>query len=75
VGQAGVSNSVSGFTITRTSAQRDQKRRRTVQKSRSEEFKGVGAYPFEDCDLLSQGENFQYNGTSTAQEDSDGGED
>ncbi len=31
---------VSGFTMTRTSVQRDQERRRVVQKSRSKEFKG-----------------------------------
>src|SRR6185295_15606852 len=31
---------VSGFTMTRTSAQREQMRRRVVQKSRSTEFKG-----------------------------------
>ena len=34
---------VSGFTMTRTSAQRDQKRRRVVQKSRSREFRLAAA--------------------------------
>ena len=35
----------------------------------------AGALPFEDRDLLAEGENFKRNVTSTAQEDSVGGED
>jgi hypothetical protein len=67
---------VSGFTMTRTPVQRDQKRRRVVQKSRSREVQcWPRPFAFEHGDLLSEGEDFERGVTSAAKEDSIGGED
>jgi hypothetical protein len=66
---------VSGFTMTRTSLQRDQKPRRDVQKSRSREFNiGPGTFAFEHRDLLSEREDFKSRVGPTAEEDADHGE-
>ena len=61
--------------MTRTSAQRDQKRRSVVQKSRSREFNGrPRPLALEHGDLLSQGEDFEGGVPATAEEDADRGE-
>src|SRR5262245_1787676 len=49
---------VSGLTIKRTSVQRDQRRRRTVQKSRSTLLNTGGTFPLEDSELLSECQDF-----------------
>jgi len=61
--------------MTRTSAQRYQKARRIVQKSRSTEFKvGRWTLTFEYGDLLSEGEDFHGRIGSTPEEDTYRGE-
>jgi len=64
---------VSGFTRTRTSGQRDQHWRSVVQKSRSQEFSfWPRPFPFQHGDLLAEGKDFEGGIASTAKEDSDG---
>jgi hypothetical protein len=64
---------VSGFTITKTSVQRDQQWRSAVQKTRSKPFNfGRWPFPFENSDLLSKSENLEGGITSIAEEGSDG---
>ena len=54
--------------MTRTSVQRDQKRRRVVQKNLSR-VQGSRPFAFEHGDLLSEGEDFEGRIGSTAEED------
>jgi hypothetical protein len=65
---------VSGFTMTRTSVQRDQK---AAEGRPEESVQRVQYWPrpfaFEHGDLLSEGEDFEGGIASTAEEDSDGG--
>jgi hypothetical protein len=65
---------VSGFTMTRTSVQRDPK---AAEGRREESVQRVQYWPrpfaFEHDDLLSEGEDFEGGIASTAEEDSDGG--
>ena len=62
----------SGITMTRTSAQRDQKRRRAVQNSRSIEFNaGRGRLRLSTADLLTEGEDFQGGVASPSKEDTE----
>lgn len=66
---------VSGFTVTRTSVQRDQKRRRLVQKDLSREFKVGRGRLRSSSDLLPEGKDFEGHIGTTAEEDADGNED
>lgn len=62
-------STVFGVTITRTSVRRGQMPRRVVQKSRSREFNvWPRPFPFEDCDMLPEGENFEGGVAATAEE-------
>ena len=67
---------VSGFTMTRTSRQRDQKTRSVVQNRRSREFKvGRGRFAFENGNLLTESKNFEGRVASTTPENTDHRED
>ena len=67
---------VSGFTMTRTSVQRGQK---AAEGRPEESVQRVQYWPrpfaFEHSDLLSEGEDFEGRIGSTAEEDTDHGED
>jgi hypothetical protein len=65
---------ISGFTMTRTSAQRGQQRRKTAQKNLSSRFEmGRARLRFSTVTCVSEGEYFKSRITPTAKENSECG--